>query len=192
MLKKTLFPGLDFHMVADIREEALLTLQGRGAILEVARQVSDVLRAEELEGAVIGGVAVVLHGHVRTTADVDVFALDHGRLATALCDRGFDFEPHQRQFVRDGVPGYLVTKSQLEVAPSRYKDREGVLTVSLADLISIKLRTGTTDLLRAQDLADVIGLIEANGLTSAFTPKIRRELRPEFRKLVEAVARRGR
>ena len=77
-------------MVADIREEALLTLQGRGAILDVARQVSDVLRAEELEGAVIGGVAVVLHGHVRTTADVDVFALDHGRLATALRDRGFD------------------------------------------------------------------------------------------------------
>jgi hypothetical protein len=177
-------------MNAGIREEALLTLQGRGAILDVARQVSDLLRAERIEGAVIGGVAVVLHGHVRTTVDVDVYAPDHGRLAAVLRERGFGFEPDERQFVKDRVPVHLVTISQLEVPPSRFEDREGVLTVSLEDLINIKLRTGTRDPLRAQDLADVIGLIEANNLTSAFAPKIRKEHRPEFRKLVQAIQHR--
>jgi hypothetical protein len=177
-------------MTAEIREEALLTLQGRGAILDIARQVSSLLRDEGIEGAVIGGVAVVLHGHVRTTVDVDVFASDHERLAAVLREKGFEFEPDQRQFVKEGVPIHLVTISQLEVPPSRFEDREGILTVSLADLINIKLRTGTTDPLRAQDLADVIGLIEANSLTAAFVPSIRKELRGEFRKLVQAIERR--
>ncbi len=174
-------------MTADIREEGLLTLQGRGAILDVAREVSELLRAGEIEGAIIGGVAVVLHGHVRTTVDVDVFVHDHERLAAALRKSGFTFEPEHRQFVRKGVPVHLVTMEQLQVAPNRYEDRDGVVTVSLADLVNIKLRTGTTDPLRAQDLADVIGLIEANKLSSSFAPQIRKELRPEFRKLVQMI-----
>ena len=176
-------------MNADIREEGLQTLQGRGAILDVAREVSALLRAADLEGAIIGGVAVVLHGHVRTTVDVDVFAHDHERLAAMLREHGFIFEPEQRQFVREGVPVHLVTMDQLQVAPRRYEERDDILTVSLADLVNMKLRTGTTDPLRAQDLADVIGLIEANKLSSSFAPQVRKELRSEFRKLVEAIER---
>lgn len=64
--------------------------------------------------------------------------------------------------------------------------------MSLADLINIKLRSGTIDPLRAQDLADVINLIEANQLTADFAPKVRKELRPEFRTLLRALERRRR
>jgi hypothetical protein len=35
--------------------------------------------------------------------------------------------------------------------------------VTLADLINVKLRSGSTNLLQAQDLADVIGLIRHTG-----------------------------
>ncbi len=59
-------------MIRAIRDEALLLLEGRGAILEVAREVARLMRDAGVEGAVIGGVAVVLHGYVRTTVDVDV------------------------------------------------------------------------------------------------------------------------
>lgn len=47
-----------------LRKEALLLLQGRGAILEIAREVSSILQAAGIDAVVVGGVAVVLHGHV--------------------------------------------------------------------------------------------------------------------------------
>lgn len=177
-------------MVHNVREEALLTLQGRGAILDVAREASALLRAEKIDGAVIGGVAVVLHGHIRTTVDVDIYTADSERLAAVLRDGGFVFEPQSRQFVKNDVPVHLVTISQLKVAPSGYEEIEGIRTVTLASLIDMKLRSGTENLLRAQDLADVIGLIHANHLAGEFARQINKDLRPEFRKLVRAIRRR--
>src|SRR5207253_874843 len=56
----------------DLRHEALLMLDKRGAVLETARTISRIMRQHHVPGAIIGGVAVVLHGHVRTTKDVDV------------------------------------------------------------------------------------------------------------------------
>jgi len=181
-----------------IRQEALLIFQGRGAILDTAREVSAMLRVGQVEGAIIGGVAVVLHGHVRTTIDVDVYASDADRLVSALEGGGFAFAPAERQFVKGGTPGagagvpvHVVTLDQLQVPPQQYEDREGIRTVSLADLINIKLATGSTDPLRAQDLADVINLIRVNRLTGDFAPRIRAALRPEFRRLLRALEQRG-
>lgn len=174
-------------MTRSIRQEALLLLEGRGAILDTAREVSALLRAQKIEGAVIGGIAVVLHGYVRTTVDIDVFTEQSQRLAAALEAHGFVFEADQRQFVKSGVPVHLVTIDEIKVPPRKLEERNGIRTVSLADLINMKLRTGTTDPLRAKDLADVIGLIEANRLSGDFAPRISGDLRPEFRKLVRAV-----
>ena len=60
----------------DVRHEALLMLDKRGAILDTAREVSRILKQKKVRGAVIGGVAVVLHGHIRTTKDVDVYVAE--------------------------------------------------------------------------------------------------------------------
>lgn len=57
----------------NFREEALLILEKRGSILDIAREVSRLIRDSGVDGVVIGGVAVVLHGHVRTTKDIDIF-----------------------------------------------------------------------------------------------------------------------
>ena len=59
-------------MVPRLHKEALLLLNGGGAVLDAAREVTRVLRDRDLDGSVIGGIAVVLHGYVRTTIDVDV------------------------------------------------------------------------------------------------------------------------
>ena len=56
-----------------LRAEALGLLNKRSAILDLAREVSRLMRGAGIPGAVIGGVAVVLHGHVRTTMDIDIF-----------------------------------------------------------------------------------------------------------------------
>ena len=58
--------------------------------------------------------------------------------------------------------------------------------MTLADLIGMKLRSGSTNLLRAQDLADVIGLMRHHRLTSSFAPS-RQRLRPAFRKLARMI-----
>ena len=47
------------------------------------------------------------------------------------------------------------------------------------------------NMLRAQDLADVIGLIRHNRLTSEFAKHLDKSLRPTFRKLVKAIQQEG-
>ncbi len=61
-------------------------------------------------------------------------------------------------------------------------------TVCLADLIAMKLRSGLVKITRAQDLADVLGLIRRRGLKGDFARELDPDLRPAFRKLVNAIA----
>ena len=164
-------------------------LEKRGAVLETARRVSDVFRRAGIDAPIIGGVAVVLHGHVRTTVDVDVYvASDLEEAAGALEDAGLKFDANKREFLAGKVPVHLIEPRLARPTPKRRSEIEEITTVSLADLINLKLKTGTTRVVRAQDLADVIGLIRANNLTAAFAPRIAKELRSEFKRLVKAVA----
>jgi hypothetical protein len=175
--------------VLDPRREALLVLEGRGAVLETARVVSGLLDPDE-GGAVVGGVAVTLHGHVRTTRDVDVYLPgDPAAFAGRLIAAGFALDAGRREFVREGIPVPLVRPEQVPDRPRTYVDLDGIRTVSLPDLIAMKLRSGSKNLLRAQDLADVIGLIRRHTPGPDFAARLPGDLRPEFRKLARAVAR---
>jgi hypothetical protein len=51
----------------------------------------------------------------------------------------------------------------------------------------MKLRSDSTNLLRAQDLADVIGLIRHHQLTGNFARHLDKPLRPTFRTLARLV-----
>jgi hypothetical protein len=164
-------------------------LDKRGAILETARTISQLMRQNDINGAIIGGVAVVLHGHVRTTKDVDVLAespLEAFR--PMLEDAGASFSAENREFVLDGVPIHLVSQEMAKPAPKRKVVIEDITTVSLADLINLKLRSGISSIARAQDIADVIGLIKHHRLGGAFVPRVDKSLRADFRKLIKAVA----
>lgn len=170
-----------------LRGEALRMIEGRGAILETAREVSALLREAGLAGAVIGGVAVVLHGHRRATDDVDVYVEDAQAVALALAAGGFDFDADRREFVKGDVPVHLVKVEQLGAPPRVVVEIEGVTTVSLVDLIEMKLRSGGANLLRAQDLADVIGLARRHALGGAFAGRLAKDVRPAFRKIAKAL-----
>jgi hypothetical protein len=171
-----------------LRDEALRLLDRRGAILDLARELSDLMRRENIPGVVIGGIAVVLHGHVRSTTDIDIF-VDQPleEIARVLCAHGFEYHEARREFVRDGVPVHLVTTEQIVRAPKQPMEIDGITTVSLADLIEMKLESGSKNVLRAQDLADVIGLIRHNGLTGEFARHLHKSLRSEYRKLAKAI-----
>ncbi len=176
-------------MTTDLRREALALLDRSGAILDTAREVSRVARAAGIDASVIGGVAVVLHGHVRTTMDVDVLVTGAtDSFASALRANGFEFDAKQREFSLGGIPVHPVTLRQVEKPARRSVEIDGVRTVSLADLVAMKLRSGSKNLLRAQDLADVIGLMRAQRLRSSFARNLDADLRPAFRELARALA----
>lgn len=175
---------------ANLRDEALLLLDKRGKVLGIAREVSRLMRAAGIPGVVIGGIAVVLHGHVRTTKDVDIFIPPPLEpLADLLVAHGFRFERKEKAFIKQGVPVHLVLPEHVGASLAKPIEIDGVITAPLADLIAMKLRTGSTNLLRAQDLADVIGLIRHHQLTSAFARHLEKSLRPAFRKLVRLIQR---
>jgi len=174
----------------NLRDEAVLILDKRGTVLDIARDVSRLMRAAGCRGVVIGGVAVVLHGHLRTTKDVDIFLNPPLKpLADLLTNNGFSFDRVERAFVKQGVPVHLVSPEQVGSAPKDAVEIEGVTTVTLPELIGMKLRSGSTNLLRAQDLADVIGLIRHHRLTSEFARRLDKTLRAPFRKLVRLIQR---
>ncbi len=148
------------------------------------------MRGAGIHGAVIGGVAVVLHGHLRSTKDVGLLLEPPLEpMGEVLAANGFAFQPGQREFVKSGVPIHLVPSDLAGPLPDETIEIDGVTTVTLADLIGIKLKSGSNNVLRAQDLADVIGLIRHHRLTGKFTRHVPEAVRPEFRKLTRAIQR---
>jgi hypothetical protein len=171
-----------------LRDEALSLMEGRRAILDTAREVSAMFREAGVSAAVIDGIAVVLHGHWRSTRDIDVLAGSPLEvIAEVLLAHGFLYDRVRREFVREGIPVHLVAPEQTATSLRETIEIDGVLTVTLADLIEMKLRSGVANFLRAQDLADVIGLIRHHRLTSEFARNLERSLRPSFRKLARAI-----
>lgn len=163
-------------------------LDKRGAVLDTAKTVSRLLHDHNLRGAIIGGVAVVLHGHVRTTRDVDVLVQDElTQVGEALRSSGATFDPAQKEFLLHNVPIHLVPSDLAQPGVGEPIEIEGITTVALADLINLKLTTGMQSVLRAQDIADVIGLIRVNSLRATFAGQLHKSIRAEFRKLVKAL-----
>lgn len=175
-----------------LRDEALKLLDGRGAILDAAREISAALREAGVAGAIVGGVAVVLHGYIRTTVAVDIYSPEPTERPIDLLESlGFSLDSSRREFVRDGVVVHIVRPEQVGTPPRALTEIEGVTVVSLADLIAMKLRLGLAKRTRAKDLADVIGLIRKRGPKGGFSSQLPADLRPDFRKLVRAIRDEG-
>jgi hypothetical protein len=173
---------------SNLRDEALLLLDKRGTLLDIAREVSRLMQASSIPGVVVGGIAVVLHGFVRTTNDIDIFLQPPLEpLADLLTANNFTFDQGKKEFVKNDVPVHLVLPDQVGTLQNEAVEIEGITTVTLVDLINMKLRNGSKNLLRAQDLADVIGLIRHRQLTSSFARHLDGELRPAFRKFVRMI-----
>lgn len=107
--------------------------------------------------------------------------------ADQLTAAGCGFDAERREFTLGGVPIHLIPPSQARPVPTRQVDLEDVRTVSLADLINLKLHSGLGNLTRTRDMADVIDLVRANGLDGRFVPRVAKPYRDEFRRIARAV-----
>ncbi len=151
-------------------------------IIEVARRLRDVVDA-----AVLGGIAVYLHGGGRSTVDLDLYTTDREATAAQLTAAGAHWDKAGREHVLDGVRIHTITKEDAGVTIERTSVIKGVRVVSLKDLVAIKLLSGLKNPGRSKDLGDVEDLIRNVPLDKRFAGKLPMTVRPEFKAMVDAV-----
>ena len=140
------------------------------------RRVTDRLREEKIPYAVLGGMAIALHGYLRATNDVDLLTTKDGleRIHARLVDLITTGE-----YPGDGKP-----KAVQFPDPSESVNLDGINVLSLPRLIEGKIVTGTTvDYRQLQDLGDVQALIRALRLPRSFADEIDPTVRGEFDRL---------
>lgn len=177
----------------------------RSPLLETARALHRLLTAASVPYAIIGGLAVVRNGAVRTTHDVDILVRreDWQRVIPRLRER-FEIHGDHASDRTNGVPvDVLFAGDDWDMVlplpdPKAVAqlDRElGASFLGLADTLQLKTavylaKKGNEGIeLAAKDLADVVALLQANpGRLSAstlagFHPVVGRELKRILRKL---------
>jgi len=158
------------------------------------------LDQEGIPYAVVGGMALSVHGFVRVTRDVDVLLSPAGLEAFGrLCvGRGYvaAFPGARTAFVdaESRVPIEIITTGEYpgdgKPKPVVFPDPaaasveiEGIRVVALPTLIELKLASGLSAGHRLRDLADVQDLIVTLGLPSDLANQLDSSVRDEYRRL---------
>jgi hypothetical protein len=169
---------------------------GKGKVHQTMRRLVRRLKRAGIEHAIVGGMAVNVHGYERTTKDVDVLLSREG------------FEEFKRRFVpknyalRPGMKRRFVDRlNNVEVdvlvtglypgsgrpGPIAYPDPHEVSTaiqnvpvLDLVTLIQLKLAAR-----RHQDFADVVNLIGANHLDETFQDRLHKSVQQDFLECLE-------
>ena len=152
-----------------------------------------------LPHAIVGGVAVCLHGYQRNTVDVDLLVrpTDSDSVRQSLISAGWQWQAANKQLVSDSgvvLQFLLAGENAGSGSEVRFPDPadaasvtelEGLPVLTLARLIETKLACGQGNVRRMhKDFADVVELIATHDLNRSFARKLHSSLRPTFRELV--------
>ena len=182
---------------------------GHGAVHQTLRALVERLDAEGIPYAILGGMALNIHGFIRETVDVDVLmsreSLD--RFHERLVGRGYvPAFPGARKSFRDAETGVridVITAGDFpgdglpkEIAfpePSRVGvDRGGIRVIPLEGLLELKLASGlSAEHRRHVDLADVQRAIEALKLARELGERLHPSVRAEYERLWALAQRAG-
>lgn len=172
---------------------------GNESLWEVAARCHELLRDAEIPYAILGGVAVCLHGYQRNTVDLNLLVRreEVGKIRHVLEQAGFSWSQERAEFVSQSgiaVQFLLATdragKGSEVLLPdptdeSAVTELEGLPVLSLAKLIESKLACGQANLRRThKDFADVVELIATHNLSRSFARHLHKSLRATFRELV--------
>ena len=172
---------------------------GSEPIWQAAAACHEALSAAGAVHAVIGGVAVCLHGYRRNTVDIDLLVRreDMNTIRTTLTEIGFTWDDEAHEFRTPmGIPvqfmaaGERAGKGSEVLLPSPDDEHaavmiEGLPVLSLPALIESKIACGEGDMRRThRDFADVVELIALHGLDGTFAKHLHKTVRPAFRRLV--------
>jgi hypothetical protein len=158
------------------------------------------LHAAGIAHAIVGGVAVCLHGYRRNTVDLDLLirSVDQAKVRATLEKAGYAWHPENAEFqAPSGLPVQFLLSGEkagkdADVRlpqpdlPGATIEIEGLAVLSLARLIEMKLACGLGSPRRThRDLADVVELIAVHQLDRSFARHLHKSVRLAFRKLVE-------
>lgn len=165
------------------------------------REISRRLSEEQIEYAVIDGMALALHGLIRPTEDVDLILTPDGldKFHTDLVGRGYvpAFSGARKHFrdTETGVKVEIITTGEYpgdgKPKPVAFPkpadvsvDLAGYRTVRLETLIELKLASGlSAEHRKLRDLADVQQLIEILNLPSDFSQRLDASVGDEYLRL---------
>jgi hypothetical protein len=185
---------------SSVLEQADEFFMKRSPIHAAARRISETLSEMKIPFAIVGALAANVHGHVRTTQDVDILLTPDSlaRFKEAFLGRGwvekFEGSRGLRDTVNnvnidvlltgdypgDGKPKPVIFPDPVDVAEP---DEEGIPIISLVALLELKLASGMTAPHRPRDLDDVIQLIRANELARDYRDQLDPYVRGKYDEL---------
>ncbi len=175
-----------------------------GPVHQTLARLTQRLGAQRIDYAVIGGMALVAHGFIRPTEDIDVLLTPEGldRFRSEFAGRGYRpaFEGAMKSFVDtitgvriefitqgeypgDGKPKPVVFPNPADVA----FETDGISVIELRALVELKLASGLSAPHRLQDLADVQQLVAKLDLPRSLGESLDTSVRPEFERLWDTV-----
>lgn len=172
---------------------------GNETLWDAAVATHALLAKKDLPHAILGGVAVCLHGYQRNTVDVDLLVrpTDSNAIRQTLASAGWQWDADNKQFVSeaDVILQFLHAGDKVgsgsdlrfpdPADSSSVVELEGLPVLTLVRLIETKLASGMGDARRMhKDFADVVELIAAHNLNRSFARKLHESLRPTFHELV--------
>jgi hypothetical protein len=175
------------------------TMLENESLWQAATECHQLLAAAKIAHAIMGGVAVCLHGYQRNTVDVDFLIRrdDSDAVRAALEGEKFAWHAQEKEFrSTSGVAIQFLLAGDRAGSDSEVKlpdpSEERVTTeieelpvLTLAKLIESKVACGLGNIRRThKDFADVVELIVENRLNSSFARHLHRSLRTTYRELV--------
>jgi hypothetical protein len=176
----------------------------KGPVHTTMRSLARRLSQHGVDYALVGGMALVLHGYRRETVDVDVLLKKEGLawFSENMVGLGYTaaFTGAKKSF-RDSETGVqidIITQGEYpgdgRPKPVAFPDPglasveiEGIRMVTLEKLVELKLASGMTAADRLRDLADVQELIKVKNLSAEFCEQLDPYVRNKYLELWNAV-----
>ncbi|MGP0062735.1 MAG: hypothetical protein ACLQGP_03915 [Isosphaeraceae bacterium] len=173
--------------------------EGKSAVFDALRKITDRLNGMGVPYAVVGGMALFQHGLRRFTEDVDILVTkeDLRRIHNELEGLGY-LPPYARsKHLRDTELGvrieFLTTgeyrgdgKEKPVAFPNPASvsfNSDGVNYLNLPTLVELKLASGMTNAGRMKDLSDVLELIKNLNLPAEFADQLNPYMRCKYLEL---------
>ncbi len=174
---------------------------GMGKVQKTLEAIARALEEENIDYAIVGGMALYAHGYQRETVDVDILITPEGLKAFTelLVGKGYRpaFEGARKKFrntltnVRveflttgeypgDGKPKPIAFPKPSDVSVVM----DGFRIINLPGLITLKLASGMTNPDRLKDLADVQELIRNARLNERIAEELHPYVRGKFLELL--------
>ena len=158
--------------------------QNESEVQKSLSRITGRLHDLSIDYAVVGGMALFLHGYRRFTEDVDLLVTPDGLAKAHAALEGSGYRPPfpNSKNLRDTENGVRIC---LHLAESKHEtvEREGATVLSLPGVIEWKLAFGMSATDRLKDLEDVQEMIKVLRLPSGYQEQLTPSVRAKYLEL---------